>query len=292
MSSRMTIGRIYLHKNSVPLRDSFYSSKITFAYFFTGQAIMRAKNKAIARQTARNSMLKLSLLREGEEIISILEEEFCLNKTKTERAYPSDYLPITRDSLEHSLKYEASRASVDNKSFLELTQEVIGDANYNFDLLHYDEKHKKILWLHLAYGIAELPQLAAEWSQQSFAAATKLAAFATQYYDNKIEKVELICVDPFLECSHSDQMIWSLNDINKLTGRAGTASKIAAARSQNRKYLYKSLLNRKNADMAAEVQKMTDEMRDIIYAAQEKPIAPKIYLMTPASIEAGNDASD
>lgn len=282
MPSQIQVGNISLFSNPVPLRHCQRDLSISMAYFQLCHSIEIASNVSRAKAIAKDTLLRLAPLYEGEKIIRLLEEALASSSQATRKQNTWDKSPISRDEYDQILVYRALQLAAETEECMQPVSVLLTDEPYAFDLIHYDEEFQKILWINLAYGIAEQPALLKNWKEQSQSSALKLAQLAAQYYGVEIKHVEIACIDPFLEHSRKDIAIWSLADADQLTGKAGAADKIAIWRSAYRRHQHNMINGSTTFDEQQYLKQLTAELRDIVYLAQQNYSGPSLRVLTPS----------
>lgn len=275
------IGDITFYTTPLPRRYWSRGVFITTRYSNLYVAIQTASNPAQARAVARQTLLELTPLYEGVSIIAFLEKALSTHNPSSSKEDEKNKMPITMDELEDILDARGLVVNYDINNEVELTKMILADENYAFDICHYDTESKKLLWLHMAYGLADQPKRLEEWKQRSLDGNLHLLPLFKQYYGKDIKSIEFACIDPLLKHSQKETGIWSLKDADKFTGTPGTAEKIASWQKHALNDL-NMVLSRPNApDEEKRLQQLIADIKRIVHSSNKNVKLPNLSILTP-----------
>lgn len=281
MFSQTPIAHVVLNNPPMPQRHWKRSVSILTLHTKLSMAIINNCDLVKNKPATRTELLHLALLYEGAQINGHLEEALISRLPPTDDPSNASSIPISMSKLEDLLEdgllgnvLKLEKEVQEGKTFL-------SNKTYAFDTLIYDHVSKKLIWLHMAYGIARQPKFLKNWQEQSENSALLLQRLIEQYYGRAINSIEIACIDPLLEQSRKDIPIWSLADADQITGIIGTADKIEMVREDalyDLNILLNSLHNRNDEGL---LQQLKTELRSIVHVAHQNETSTSIKVLIP-----------
>ncbi|NKC47923.1 hypothetical protein HED54_03700 [Ochrobactrum anthropi ATCC 49188] len=92
-------------------------------------------------------------------------------------------------------------------------------------------------YIHIAYGIGAERNALIQYEEDKAKLAGLLPRLAAQYFGVEIERTEFVIIDPLLSETKYLEGVWTLHDLDQLTGRPGTAQHALEIQKQQRNML-------------------------------------------------------
>lgn len=281
MFSQIPIGTVNLYNNPLPRRIWQRNVNILSRHADICLSIEMSKNPSKAKAIARRTLLELAPLYQGEAIISLLVEALSPPPSPSDKTSQVTNFPIIMPEFEALSEYRTALREFDINQEIQVVKELLVNQQYTFDLLHYDHDSEKIFWLHMGYGLAEQTEVLNKWKEQSRPAAQQLVSLIKQYYDKDIKSIDVACLDPLLKHSRKDIAVWALTDADQLTGKTGTAQKIAAWREAALEELNVMLNNPTGLNEEKLRQQLTAEIHKIVQSSYQNDFSPELTVLIP-----------
>lgn len=281
MFSNTPIAHLILHNPPLPPRHWKRGVSILTLYNEQAAAIINNRDLAKNNKAAKAELLHLTLLYMGAHINSVLEEALISRLPLTDDKSDVNSIPIPMEKLHDLLDYGILDDILDVEKAVQEGKTFLSNKTYAFDTLIYNKVSKKLLWLHMAYGLAESPKFIKSWKEQSENSALLIQRLVEQLYGKVINCMEIVYIDPLLEQSRKDIAIWSLEDADQITGVIGTADRIEACREEMLYGLnmqFNSFSDRHDENLQ---QQLNAELRSIAYTAHQTEPDTEIKVLVP-----------
>ncbi len=233
MPENSPIGHVILMKNEVPRR---HPGRGLNAALQLGEIHNRInKQKHDFQITERvDEYFRYAVWSEGEKIIGYLESIISVADERTSTT--TSGIPISArivDQLTGVLSQEPDCKKFQRPS---LTPTYLS-GGFAFDLIVYDKQQKCLRYIHIAYGIGAERNALIQYEEDKAKLAGLLPRLAAQYFGVEIERTEFVIIDPLLSETKYLEGVWTLHDLDQLTGRPGTAQHALEIQKQQRNML-------------------------------------------------------
>ncbi|MCI1003061.1 hypothetical protein HWD97_23690 [Ochrobactrum sp. C6C9] len=273
MYAKIPVGKLVLFKTPVPVRNCARRIEAAMELIQYYNAVDRAEDRSAMVMHHRDDVLRLAVCYELEKIADLLEEA-CLSKQDLLK--DEDHTHLSRDDLEQLVRARAQRTNVNVSQ-----KNNVESVSYACDLLVHDPDARRIRWFHLVAGASYDKGIIGQWKSEITTFATALPRFARQYFDVDIQELECALIDPFLHESRPDDNVWSLGDIDALTGQVGTAEKILQMRSLLRERLRNKIGESFASDEETQRRLIDDALQRSALEANECPNKAALRILTP-----------
>jgi len=210
------IGHVILMKNEVPRRHPGRGLSASLQLSELHNRIN--KQKRDLQNTKRvDEYFRYAILSEGEKIIGFIES-MILGADERTSMTPSG-IPISARNVDQLTGVLSQEPECKNFQRPSLTLSV----GFAFDLIVYDQQQKCLRYIQISYGISVERNALFQWEQDKARLANLLPRLATQYFGVEIELTEFVIIDPLLSETKYLEGVWTLHDLDQLTGRPGTA---------------------------------------------------------------------
>lgn len=281
MFSNTPIAHLILHNPPLPPRHWKRGMSILTLYNEQAMAIINNRDHAKNNKAARTELLHLTLLYMGAHINSILEEDLISRLPLTDDKSDVNSIPISMEKFHDLLDCRILDDILDVKEAAQEGKTLLSNRTYAFDTLIYNKGSKKLLWLHMAYGLAENPKFIKIWKEQSENSALLIQRLVEQYYGKVINCMEIVYIDPLLKQSRKDIPVWSLQDADQITGVIGTSDRIEACLEEMLYSLnmqFNSFSGRHDENLQ---QQLNAELRSIAYTAHQSEPDTEMKVLMP-----------
>lgn len=154
------IGYIDLIENKIPQRS--YTCELNAALHLSlcFHMIDRAHDRSSQKRALSEQIFRYALWNKGEKIISLIEEAVVRASFKDLRS--SHFMPLTRDTCNNMIESVASK-SLSDESDIDRRGLELPAGPYAFELIVYEQEHRRFRVFSLIYGINAHKRALDQW---------------------------------------------------------------------------------------------------------------------------------